>query len=308
MFIGIEIGGTKLQIVVSNDDLEITQRFRFTVNYERGAIDIQEKIKVAIDKILKTNNVKGIGVGFGGPINWQTGEIAQSFHVKGWTNFNIKHWLSVTYKVPIFVENDANVAALGEAMQGAGLHKNPIFYVTVGSGIGSGLVVDKKIYHGQKMGEAEFGHIRLDKNGTVLQDVCSGWAIDAQIRKKMEDEPKSSFTQAVKNLPIYNEKQGGETKYLTYLLDSDPFAKELLQTVTDNIAFALSHAVHLFHPEIIIIGGGVSLMGEIFVNQIHENLKRYVMDAFQPVPNVVLAHLEQEVVPVGALNLVKINL
>ena len=71
------------------------------------------------------------------------------------------------------------MAALGEAMRGAGVGFNPVFYVTLGSGVGGGLVVDGRIYHGAKPGEAEIGHVRLDRNGTIVEARCSGWAVDA---------------------------------------------------------------------------------------------------------------------------------
>src|SRR5205085_6629816 len=85
--------------------------------------------------------------------------------------------------LPVFVDNDANVAALGEATHGAGIAVNPVFYVTLGSGVGGGLVVDGRIYHGAKPGEAEIGHVRLDRGGTTLESRCSGWAVDRKIRE-----------------------------------------------------------------------------------------------------------------------------
>ena len=100
-------------------------------------------------------------------------------------------WLSQVAGAPVVVENDANVAALGEALRGAGVGYNPVFYVTLGSGVGGGLVVDGRVYHGAKPGEAEIGHVRLDRNGTIVEARCSGWAVDARIRELKVKEPGS---------------------------------------------------------------------------------------------------------------------
>src|SRR5437867_2964353 len=85
-------------------------------------------------------------------------------------------------KIQVTVDNDANIGALGEAVRGAGVGKNPVFYVTLGSGVGGGLVVDGSIYHGATPGEAEIGHVRLDRTGLRVEERCSGWAVDEKIR------------------------------------------------------------------------------------------------------------------------------
>ena len=90
----------------------------------------------------------------------------------------MREWLQQVSDAPVFIDNDANVAALGEAIHGAGAGFNIVFYMTIGSGIGGGLIIDKKIYHGAFPGEAEVGHLRLNKKGETLESLCSGWAVD----------------------------------------------------------------------------------------------------------------------------------
>ena len=134
---------------------------------------------------------QAVGVGFGGPVDWQTGRIARSHQIEGWADFNLVNWLRSIVNKPTFVDNDANVAALGEAFRGAGIGSNPVFYVTLGSGVGGGLIVNGQIYHGAKPGESEVGHLRLDRQGTTLESRCSGWAVDAKIRQLISTEPAS---------------------------------------------------------------------------------------------------------------------
>jgi glucokinase len=202
--------------------------------------------------------------------------------------------------VPVYIDNDANVAALGETIHGAGADFNIVFYMTIGSGIGGGVVIDKKIYHGMFPGEGEIGHLRLNKRGDTLESFCSGWAVDAKIRNAIAEEPKSELAKLAKDA------KNNEARFLKQALQkNDAVTKKILDEVSDNIAFALSHVVHLFHPEVIIIGGGLSLLGDDLSNAITTALPRYVMKAFLPAPKIKIALLGKNVVPIGALELAR---
>ncbi|NDA67097.1 MAG: ROK family protein [Verrucomicrobia bacterium] len=188
-FLGIEIGGTKLQLVAGDADARITARQRFTVDRARGGAGIREQIKGALPKLMELAQPAAVGVGFGGPVDSATGQICCSHQIEGWSEFPLGKWLCGLTGLPVALDNDANTAALGEALRGAGVGRNPVFYVTLGSGVGGGLVVDGRIYHGAKPGEAEIGHVRLDKSGVIVEQRCSGWAVDRKIRAACQREP-----------------------------------------------------------------------------------------------------------------------
>lgn len=299
-FIGIEIGGTKLQLAIADESLKIKQQLSFEVNRNKGANGIKQKIEESIHQIKGDKKVSAVGVGFGGPVNYKTGMINVSHQIAGWENFNLREWLQQVSDAPVFIDNDANVAALGEAIHGAGAGFNIVFYMTIGSGIGGGLIIDKKIYHGAFPGEAEVGHLRLNKKGETLESLCSGWAVDEKIRKAITEEPNSKLANLVKDV------KSNEAKFLKEALKkNDVLAKKILKKVSDNIAFGLSHVVHLFHPEVIIIGGGLSLLGNDLSDAITTALSQYVMKAFLPPPEIKIASLGKNVVPVGALELAR---
>jgi glucokinase len=300
-FLGIEIGGTKLQVVAGNDAGQILQRHRYTINPSNGAEEIRTNIAAAIQQ-LGSHNPKSIGVGFGGPVDHTTGKIWKSYHVSGWSGFDLKQWLENISSVPATIENDANVAALAEASIGARRNFTNVFYVTIGSGVGGGLVIGKKIYHGAMPGETEFGHIRLDQSGRTVQDSCSGWAINEKIKKFVSENPNSFLGNAVKKYPA------AEAKALTEgLQQQDPASKKLFDETIRDLAFGLSHVVHLIHPEVIILGGGFSLIGESLRTLVETSLPRYIMDAFQPGPAIELSSLKEDAVPSGALILAAQN-
>ena len=167
-FLAIEIGGTKLQLFAGTGGGEIVERLRFSVDRSRGAEGIRLQIEAALPGLIEKWQPRGIGVGFGGPVRWKSGEILRSHHVEGWTDYPLAGWLTRQTGIPASIENDANVAALGEARHGAGRDYQNVFYITLGTGVGGGMVNAGRIYHGATPGEVEIGHVRLDREGTIL--------------------------------------------------------------------------------------------------------------------------------------------
>ncbi|CAA9223046.1 MAG: ROK family sugar kinase or transcriptional regulator [uncultured Cytophagales bacterium] len=291
---GIEIGGTKLQVVLGGPGGTIQRRQRLPVDRVRGA----EGIRAAIEATFREWNVSpaAVGVGFGGPVDWRTGRIATSHQVPGWSGFELGQWLTGKLGCPAFVENDANVAALAEALAGAGAGYANVFYVTLGSGVGGGLVVNGGLYHGALPGETEVGHLRLDRGGTTLESRCSGWAVDGRIREAIGRHPESTLAQLV------GTTSPGEARFLGPALErGDALAQSILRETAVDLAFGLSHVVHLLHPEVIILGGGLSLLGEPLRSAMQAHLPPLLMESFRPGPAVTTARLGEDAVPVGAL-------
>ncbi|MGC1239997.1 MAG: ROK family protein, partial [Chryseosolibacter sp.] len=227
-YLGIEIGGTKLQLVVGDEEARILKRFRFQVDPSQGAKGIKGQIKQALDKTM-LHSVGAIGIGFGGPVDHKTGKILTSYQVQGWGDFVIRDWLESLAGIPVWIDNDANVAALGEALHGAGKNSNQVFYITMGSGVGGGFVVNKEIYHGSGAAETEFGHIRLDRNGRTVESSCSGWAVDEKIRNFSRLNPDSLMAKLTKGLTR------GEARVLVAALEKeDKPARDILEQTADD--------------------------------------------------------------------------
>ncbi|MBI1176591.1 ROK family protein [bacterium] len=339
-FIGIEIGGTKLQLVAGDAGGRIIDRRRFVVEKVRGGEGIREQIAHALPELIAAHQPIAIGVGFGGPVDHESGRIATSHQIAGWSGFELGEWLHEQSALPAQIDNDANVAALGEAQAGAGRNLNPVFYVTMGSGVGGGLVVDGKIYHGARPGESEIGHVRLDKSGTIVEQRCSGWAVDQRIREAIAQEPGSELARLVRDsvLPAASRQKlgddlamavktipdaindagaratdcrqaadntlptGGEARWLAPALAADDsLARRILDEVAEDLAFALSHVVQLMHPSTIVLGGGLSLIGEPLRFAVAQHLRRFIMEVFGEGPSVQLAALGEDAVPIGAL-------
>ena len=287
-----------MQLVLGDEAGKICDRRKLAVDPAGGAAGIRRQLEQAMPELLGGCQVANVGVGFGGPVDWKTGRICRSHQIEGWSEFDLSGWLRQLAGTRVVADNDANVGALGEARCGAGQGFSPVVYVTLGSGVGGGLVVDGKIYHGAKPGEAEIGHVRLDRAGTIVEERCSGWAVDARIRELQVADPASLLAR------LTGERVGGEAKHLAAAWQQgDPTARRLLQETAEDLAFGLSHVVHLFHPEIIILGGGLSGVGEPLRASVEGALRHFIMEAFAPGPKIALAALGEDAVPVGALNL-----
>jgi glucokinase len=303
--VGIEIGGTKLQIVAGTGPTAISRRWRGIVRPELGGPEIQRQVLAGLGEIGVADSIqapRAVGVGFGGPVDCRTGTICRSHQIDGWENFELAEWLRGTINAPVIVENDANTGSLGEACYGSGAGFDPVFYVTLGSGVGGGLVVGGDIYHGAPPGEAEFGHLRVGREGATVESRCSGWSIDARIRDAVTAGSNGFLAAAVTRQP----SRGGEARHLgTALAAEDPLARRMLDELSVDLALALSHVVHLLHPAAIVLGGGLSLIGEPLRSAVAAALPGFVMEAFHPVPAVRLAMLGEDAVPAGALELAR---
>src|SRR5262245_27230799 len=182
MYLGIEIGGTKLQLGVGPGDGTLAGLWRGPVDVAAGGEGIRKQIVAAVPELLAQAGVErarlaGVGIGFGGPVDDATATVIKSHQIEGWDDFPLARWIADLVGLPAVLGNDADVAGLAEALFGAGKGLSPVFYITIGSGIGGGLIVNGEIYRGVGRGAAEIGHLRVeDLQGfaTIAENVASG--------------------------------------------------------------------------------------------------------------------------------------
>jgi glucokinase len=294
-YLGIEIGGTKLQIGVGADDGVLAGLWRGAVDAAAGPDGIRRQITQAVPELLAKANIdrshlKGVGVGFGGPVDDATRTVIKSHQIEGWDNFPLADWVSEVVGLPAVLGNDADVAGLAEALHGAGKGLSPIFYITIGSGIGGGFIIGGEIYRGVGRGAAEIGHLVVDSSidaPVILEKAASGWAIEGRARGVYKvDRTAVWVAEAARK--------------------GDGAAMKILSDAWDHLADAIRHVVVLLCPRRIVIGGGVSLMGEALL---FEPLRRKVAERmFKPfagLTDIVPAALGEEVVVHGAIALAR---
>lgn len=297
MFLGIEIGGTKLQLGVGIGDGVLVGLWRGEVAAAQGAEGIRRQIAQALPELLKKANVRHediryAGVGFGGPVDDRRQRVFKSHQIEGWDNFALADWVHQQLRIPAAVGNDADVAGLGEALFGAGVGYSPIFYVTVGSGIGGGLILQKEIYRASGSGAAEIGHLRFPVPGSPnspwapLEQIASGWAIQEAARR-------ATGNASLTTQDVARSAQAG-----------DAIALRILATAREAFAEALCHVIALVCPERIVLGGGVSMMSEaLWLKPIREMVAQRVFAPFAKNFSIVTAALGEEAVIHGAIGL-----
>lgn len=298
MYLGIEIGGTKLQLGLGNGDGVLHALWRGTVVPADGADGIRRQIESAVPELLtqaslSRDRLQGVGVGFGGPVDDATRTVIKSHQIAGWDRFPLADWIAGLVGLPAVLGNDADVAGLAEALVGAGKGLSPIFYITIGSGIGGGLIVKGEIYRGCGRGAAEIGHLRmptLSPDGTLryvpLESIASGWGI--QTGARMERSAKEIAAAA----------DAGDTSALT-ILDHARVA----------LAEAISQVIALLCPRRIVIGGGVALMGDkLLFEPLRKLVAERVFKPFADCYDIVPAALGEAVVVHGALALARRSL
>lgn len=299
MFLGIEIGGTKLQIGLGRGDGVIASLWRGTVTAADGGAGIRKQIAFAVPELLQKAGVdrgalRGVGVGFGGPTDDATESVVKSHHVAGWDDFPLAQWVAEIVGVPAVICNDADVAGLAEALFGAGKGLSPVFYITVGTGCGGGLVIDGKIYRGAGRGAAEIGHLRpvypltaAGGHDEILEYYAAGWGIERAGRERLGAGVTGKAVAEAARL-------------------GDAVSLEILDGAVQALAEGICSVIKLLCPRRIIVGGGVSLIGEeLFFRPLRRYVAERGMAALAGLTDVVPAALGEEVVVHGALALAR---
>lgn len=329
-YVGIEIGGTKLQIAVGRGEGEAFHKiWRGAVDASRGAARIRQQIVEGIDELLTQaelgrDRISGVGIGFGGPVDTVAGRVVTSNQVAGWDEFPITNWFIENFGWPAVLHNDADTAAYAEARFGAGKGFDPVLYMTVGSGIGGGLICGGKIYRGSGAGATEIGHLRPDsllkqaaQSGASVEAMASGFGIEERARRIVVDW--MTTIGGAGNQPVPEQfatlmrLANGEPGQITTLLiaqaaaEGDCLSRELLSNATDTLGWALAQAITLLNPARIVLGGGVSLIGEeLFFAPVRRACQAQAFKPFIGIADIVPANLGEEVVVHGAMALARV--
>jgi len=335
MFLGIEIGGTKLQLGVGDGvAAKLHAVERRTVDLTRGALGILEQIEQAGSLLIQRYPISRIGIGFGGPIDATAGRVRKSHQVPGWEEFPLVAWCQEVLGRPTVIGNDCDSAALAEASLGAGSDCNSLFYVTVGTGVGGGLVVNKQLFGATRPAIAEIGHLRpglqADRPEDTVESLAAGPGIAAAAQARLAGVIRGSLDsirlhgepdrQRLKQFLMHVreaereffadllERCGGDPERLTAKMvaqsaaEGNDVAEDVLRHAVRALGWGIAQVITLVAPENIVVGGGVSLIGEqFFFDPLREEIERYVFPPLAGSYRVVPAALGEEVVVYGAM-------
>lgn len=288
MIIGIDLGGTKIAAALATPEGKIITDVNIPTEAQSGQKQVIHNIKKAVNTLIRGQRVKisCIGIGVPGPILYDQGIVIEPPNLPGWKRVNLKKILEKEFKVPVSLDNDANCAALAEARFGAGTKARHFLYMTISTGIGGGIIIDRKLYRGKTGAAGEFGHMVIDPSGPLcgcgnhgcLEALASGSAI-----KKRSGMDAISVELAA--------RQG------------DKKAQEVIAVTAHYLAIGIANLVNIFNPEMIILGGGVSKMRELLLDPIRKEFKAYALTLPAKDVKIVNAKLGSESGVLGAVAL-----
>lgn len=307
-YIGIDIGGMSIKAGVIGENGTIVAKESVPTNAERS---YQEIIKTMYDLCLsvlaKANLTKAdivsVGIGSPGTVNSQKGIISYSANLH-FKKVNVlsefkKHW-----NIPSFIGNDANCAALGETLFGSGQGKKNAILITLGTGVGTGFIIDGKIFEGNNGEGGEGGHICIRMGGEKCscgergcwEAYASATALIHQTKKAMDKNPDS----LMHKVALDSGKISGRTAFLAYK-EGDKAATTVVKNYVKYVATGLLVLVNIFRPEIVIVGGGISNEGDYFVKMVEKYVKKHAFGKkLNKVPPVIRASLGNDAGIVGA--------
>jgi len=313
--VGIDLGGTNIKagIVEETSGMVIVSE-SIKTNSDKGMEDTFERIALLVDKMLKDSEidkskVNGVGMGIPGPVI--NGEIVTFFANFPWEKgLNIAKILEKKLNLPVKLGNDANVITLGEAWKGAAKGYKNVLGLTLGTGVGGGILIDGKILEGFRGAGAEVGHMKLVENGKLCgcgQQGC--WeayaSATAIVKETINRFDENKFNLVWKNID-------GNIKLLEakHVFDAakeeDRFAVEIIDYTAKYLAMGIGNLLNVLNPEIIIVGGGVALAGDFLFDKVKKELKKYALPVTLENIKIVQAKLGEDAGIVGAAALLEL--
>ncbi len=309
--LGVDIGGTKVAAGLVNAEGQILFHTRVPMPVHGTAAEGFAAVQSAIEAVFTANpdfrpSLTGIGICAPGPLDPQTGVILNPPNVPCWRNFPLAAEVQRVFGFSARVDNDGNAAALAESIWGAGVGYRNVFYATLGTGIGTGIVFDRCIYHGRTGSAAEGGHVTIDYHGPVcgcgkrgcIEALASGTAIARRARERLAESHESSpkmLALAGDDVSAVNAEVVAEA-----FQQGDPLAAQVLEETADFLAIWAGNIIDLLEPDIFIFGGGLSQLISGFFPRIREQLPNWcVNQRFAEIP-IVLAHYGSDAGIAGA--------
>ncbi|MCL6588638.1 MAG: ROK family protein [Firmicutes bacterium] len=310
--VGIDIGGTKTIVAIADDTCEIIAFSRISTPREQGPQKVLSDIERALRNLLvqtgnTPSNIRAIGIGCGGPLDREKGIILTAPNLPGWDNLLLAEYFESAFRVPVFIDNDVNLMALGEARRGAGVGVDNLAYFNIGTGIGGGIIINGKLYRGCG-NAAEFGHQIILPNGPkclcgrwgCLEALASGTSIARRTREYLMENSDSKILNYAKDIASVTAEDVAQAAN-----NGDKLALRIWQETGEYIGLGVSNVINILNPRVVIIGGGVMKVGDLLLQQIKETVQARAMKQLVDDVVIIKGALEDQAGIIGALYLAK---
>lgn len=298
-YFGIDVGGTFTKIALVDEESRIVAK----VSISSAGFSVKEtfvkKVKGAMRAILDNcslgwDDVKGIGIGVPGQVDFEQGIVINLTNIKGWGHFHLVNYLKSFFKIPVLVENDANCMALAEVRMGAAQGASYALCMTLGTGVGAGLIIHNEIYRSPYFFGGEIGHVPVRLDGAKC--VCGGAGCLEQYvgNRAIALKAKKIFKREIPLERLSEMASQGNKK-----------ARMVWEDAGNILGMAIAGIMNVFNPQVIVIGGGVALAGKVLFDSVEETVKKHAMKFLKKKVRIRAAELGNDAGVLGAALLVK---
>lgn len=314
--LGIDLGGTSVKLAILTEEGEIQQKWSIATNILNDGEQIVPDIIASILHHLELYQMKpedfiGIGMGSPGAIDLVAGTVTGAFNLNWRDTVQVRKEISEAIGLPFFIDNDANVAALGEKWRGAGNDDDNVVFVTLGTGVGGGIILNGQLVRGTAGSGGEIGHMTIEPNGIActcgkkgcLETVASASGVLNLTRQLAEQYAGDSELKKIID-------DGNEvTSKLVFDLakENDPLANKVVDRFAFYLGLACSHLGNILNPKHIVIGGGVSNAGSFLLEKVDTYFKEFSFPNVKETTSLKLAELGNDAGVIGAGYLVKVE-
>jgi glucokinase len=308
--VGVDLGGTNIKIGIVSQKGKLVEKTSLNSKADEGPDKVVKQIKTGIKEILANNRkkIRGIGIGAPGVVSTKKGTVENPPNFPGWTKVNLGKIVTKEFNITCYVENDANAAAIGEMIFGAGKEYKSFVMITLGTGVGGGIIINRKLYRGEIGAAGEIGHITINyvgprcncgSLGCIEAYVGNNYLI-SKIKRDIKAAPSQKISRLVKN----------DLNLLTPLIiqeaaeNGDSYAKEIISEMGKQIGSALASVSNLMDISTFIIGGGISGFGKPLFSAINKSLYERTIISLKNRVKVLPAKLKNEAGIKGASALV----
>ena len=279
--VGIDLGATHVTLLLANFAAHVVKELERPIDIDEGPQVVLDKVDKYIHDLLKDTglaleDLKAICLGVPGPVVLKEGMVSEPPIMPGWDKFPIEAYVKALWKIPVIVGNDAELGAIGEWAYGAGRGEKNLAYIKVGKGIGAGLLLDGQIYHGATGSAGEIGHITIEENGPLcscgnrgcLEAMAGGNAVANRAIEMVHKGQRTELSAIVPPESIQSRD------VISAACSGDLISQQILTEAGAHLGTAIAGLVNLFNPSMVIIGGGVSQIGDLLLEPIRRTVQK----------------------------------
>jgi glucokinase len=312
--IGVDLGGTNIKLGIVSEQGKIIKKTSVETKAEGGPDSVAAQIIYGINILLHKNKIKinGIGIGSPGIVSYKKGTVENPPNFPGWKKVNLGKIIKKEFNIDVHLLNDANAAAMGEMIFGAGKNLDSFIMITLGTGVGGGIIFKRKLFHGEQGGAGEVGHVTIDYKGEkcncgsygCIETYAGNGYLIRRVKEELKNYPDSKIWELISKNP-----DNLTPKIIDMAaVQGDEFAMSVIIDLGHHLGAAFSSVCNLLNISTFIIGGGVAGFGEPLFKTIKETMTQRVLTSLRPTVKVIPAKLKNDAGIKGASSLVFYNL